>query len=204
MQTLKCSRWTMFPTACASRSYCFSFSGAFMTLVYSPHAFREIGVVRGDGLGHRAAQQRQVLRRRRGSDSNLGRGVIFEPRLPADVARLVLAFEPEAALVLLPGEKRLAGEQRRGVAARRDEFHLRHEDARRVLLAKQDGFFHRLIHICGAERAGEPLALRTHEVDVPLAVDLRAAKEEDVDTPLSREVEELARALGEGIAFSFM
>src|SRR5713101_9332060 len=32
MQQLKCSRWTMLPTSCVARSYCLSFSGAFMAL----------------------------------------------------------------------------------------------------------------------------------------------------------------------------
>src|SRR6185503_11384624 len=101
---------------------------------------------------------------------------------------------PEAAALLLPGEERLAGDQRPRVAARGDELDLRHQHAARVLLAKEDRARHQRIHERRAERAREAPALGAHQVDVGLAVDLRAAEEEDVDAALASEVEELARA----------
>src|SRR5260221_14151128 len=55
-----------------------------------------------------------------------------------------------------------------------------------------------------AKRAGKAAAFRAHQVDVGLAVDLRAAKEEVIDAALPREVEELARALGERVAFALV
>ena len=60
------------------------------------------------------------------------------------------------------------------------------------------------IHERRAERAGKAPAFRAHEVDIRLAVDLRAAEKEVIDASLPREIEELARALGEGIAFALM
>src|ERR671939_373449 len=60
------------------------------------------------------------------------------------------------------------------------------------------------IHERGAERTGEPSALRAHEVDVRLAVDLRAAEEEVVDASLPREVKELARAFSERVALALV
>src|SRR4026209_2175769 len=147
----------MLPTTWASRSYCLSFSGAFMTLVYPPHAMGEIGVVRCDPPGHAAAQQRQVLGGRNCGHRHPNRGVVIEPGLATDVARLVRAFQPEAAS--LPREQRLAGEQRTGGAARRDELHLWHQHAFRMLLAEQDGLLHHRVHEGGTEGAGEALAV---------------------------------------------
>src|SRR5512145_3050481 len=99
MHTLKCSRWTMFPTAWASRSNCLTFSGAFMALVYSPHSLCEIGVVRGDALGHRPSQEGELVgRRNRSQGDALGR-VVIEPRFGADITWLVHAFQAKAALL---------------------------------------------------------------------------------------------------------
>src|SRR5688572_8134637 len=114
----------MLPTSWVARSY-LSFSGAFMALVYSPHSFREIGVIRGHQLRHRSAEQLQFVftgwRRQR----HVRRGIEIEARLRPDVEPLMHAFQPKTALP--PGEQRLAGEQRFRLAARRDEFDLRHE-----------------------------------------------------------------------------
>src|SRR5262249_49311148 len=121
----------MLPTMWASRSYCLTFSGAFMTLVYSPDAFSEIGVVRRHFVRHGAGQQVEVLRAGIGREGCLGRGVVGEPGVGANVTRLVHAFQPEAALISLPREERLAGEERRRVAGGRDELDLRHQDAPR-------------------------------------------------------------------------
>src|SRR6185503_16283992 len=57
------------------------------------------------------------------------------------------------------------------------------------------------IHEGGTERAGETLAVGAHQVDAALTVDLRAAEEEHVDAPLPGQVEQLARTLGERVAF---
>src|SRR5687768_10387457 len=116
MTTLKCSRCTMLPTTWASRSYCLSFSGAFMALVYSPHAFGEIGIVGGDALRHAGAQQRQIVGRGRRGDRHRGWRVVIKTGLAADVAGFVRAFQPEAAAV--PREERLAGDERARRAAR--------------------------------------------------------------------------------------
>src|SRR5688572_15226994 len=200
MQTLKCSRWTMLPTTCASRSYCFSFSGAFMALVYLPHSPGEIGVVRGDRLCHRPAQEPQVLGGRRRRHRYLRRRIEVEAGIGADVVSFVHALETEAAMILLPGEERLAGEQSGRVAARGDKFDPRHERAARVLLAKKNRFPHHCIHERRAERPRKAAAFGTHEIDVRFAVDLRAAEKEDVDPALAGEIEELARAFGARIA----
>src|SRR6185503_20196849 len=196
--TLKCSRWTMLPTTWASRSYCLSFSGAFMALVYPPHTTGEIGVVGRNPLGYAAAQQRQVLGGRSGGHRHCRRRVVLEAGLASNVTRLVRAFQPKPAP--LPREQRLAGQQRPRRAARRDELHLRHQHALGMLLAEQDGLLHHRIHEGRAEGAGEALALRAHQVDAALAVDLRAAEEEHVDAPLPGEVEQLARAFGKWVA----
>src|SRR6266571_5976807 len=120
------------------------------------------------------------------------------------------ALQPEAALVLLPGKKRLAGKQGRRPAAplhpawapagRGDEVHPVDQHAARVLLSEQYGLVRSKIHECGTEGAGEAPALGLHQVDVRLAVDLRAAEEKDVDPPLPRKIEQLARAFGKGVA----
>src|SRR6185295_3457915 len=89
--------------------------------------------------------------------------------------------------------------QRRRRAARGGELDLWHQGAARVLLAKQDRPRDDPVHVRRAERARKALALRAHQVDRALAVDLRTAEEEHVDAPLPGEVEELARAFGEGI-----
>src|SRR5688500_2356333 len=142
MQTLKCSRCTMLPTTCASRSYCFRFSGAFMALVYLPHSPGEIGVVRGDRLRYRSPQEPQVLGRRRRRHGDLRRRIEVEAGIGADFLAFVHALETEAAALLLPGKERLAGEQSRRVAARRDELDPRHQGAARMLLAKENRFLH--------------------------------------------------------------
>src|SRR5205823_14899153 len=113
------------------------------------------------------------------------------------------AFQAKAMPVALPGEQRLAGEQGyrpaaaldagRAPARRGNEFHLRHQHARGMLFAEQDRPAEK-IHEGRAERAGEPALACAHEVDVGLAVDLRAAEEEDVDAALPGEIEELARS----------
>src|SRR5919199_5896872 len=72
-----------------------------------------------------------------------------------------------------------------------------------MLFAKEDRAAGE-IHERGAERAGESSALRAHEVDVRLAVDLGAAEEEVVDASLPREVEELARAFSERVALALV
>jgi hypothetical protein len=118
-------------------------------------------------------------------------------------------LEPKAACLRLPAEERLAGDEGdrpaaahdlgRAPARRGDELDARHQHAPRVLLAKEDRAAGE-IHERGAERTGEPSALRAHEVDVRLAVDLRAAEEEDIDASLPGKVEELARAFAERIA----
>ena len=43
-----------------------------------------------------------------------------------------------------------------------------------------------------------------HQVDVRLAVELRAAEEEEVDAALAGEIEELARAFGKGVALALV
>src|SRR5688572_32796344 len=110
MITLKCSRWTMLPTACASRSYCFAFMspGAFMPLVYSPDALREIGVVRGYLLRHLAAQRPEVAVGGGRGLLHFTRQVVVEAGAVADVldaGTRVEALQPEAPAGLLPGEK---------------------------------------------------------------------------------------------------
>src|SRR5260221_2242218 len=60
------------------------------------------------------------------------------------------------------------------------------------------------IHEGRAERAGKAAPLGLYEIDVRLAVDLRPAEEEDVDPALPREVEQLARALGERVALTLL
>src|SRR5260221_6221489 len=60
------------------------------------------------------------------------------------------------------------------------------------------------VHERGAERAGKTAAFRAHQVDIRLAVDLRAAEEKVIDAALPREVEQLARALGERVAFALV
>src|SRR6478736_5970027 len=60
------------------------------------------------------------------------------------------------------------------------------------------------VHERGAERAGKAPAFGAYQVDVRLAVDLRAAKEEVIDASLPGEIEQLARTLGEGIAFALV
>src|SRR5260221_1574331 len=189
----------MLPTSCVARSY-LSFSGAFMALVYSPYAFGEIGVVSCDRLRYRTPEQAQFLPGRGRRQGNLGRGVEIEPRLRAYVALLVRALQAEAALVSLPREQRLARQERLRVAARGDELDLRYESATRMFFAKKDRARHHGIHECGTEGSGEPLAVGAHQVDRAAAVDLRAAEEEGVDPALPRQVEQLARALGERIS----
>ena len=76
------------------------------------------------------------------------------------------------------------------------------KDAAGVLFPEQDCSMRSKIHEGGAEGPRKAPPFRLHEVDVRLAVDLRAAEEEDVDAPLAREVEELARAFGEGVCRS--
>src|SRR5687767_12527474 len=204
MQTLKCSRWTMLPTARASRSYCLSFSGAFMALVYSPHAFREIGVVGGDGLRDRAAQPVEVFGAWRRRPRYLLGDVKRKAGVGADVGRLVHALKAKAALGLLPAEDRFAGDERRRIAARGDELDLRHQHPGGMLLAEENRVLHHRVHESRAEGAGEAAAFHPHQVDVRLAVDLRSAEEEDIDPPLAREVEELARALGERVRLALV
>src|SRR5260221_3164638 len=72
-----------------------------------------------------------------------------------------------------------------------------------MLLAEQDRAAGE-VHERRAERAGKAASFRAHEVDVRLAVDLRAAKEEVIDAALPGEVEELARALGKRIALALV
>src|SRR5260221_7527518 len=117
--------------------------------------------------------------------------------------------QPETPPVLLPVKQRLAGEQRlraaaaldfrRAPAGRGNEVHPRHQHAPRVFFAEQDGSSGGEVHEGRAEGAREALALGPHQIDVGLAVDLRAAKKENVDAPLACEVEELPRALRERI-----
>src|SRR3954470_9445605 len=104
MQQLKCSSRTRLPTSCVARSYCLSFSGAFMALVYSPYSFSEIGVVLQDRLRHRSPQRLQFLFRRRQGERHIGRRVEIEARDGTNVGPLVPAFQAEAALVLLPSK----------------------------------------------------------------------------------------------------
>src|SRR5882757_3897908 len=72
-----------------------------------------------------------------------------------------------------------------------------------MLLAEQDRAAGE-VHERRAERAGKAAPFRAHEVDVGLAVDLRAAQKEIIDAALSGEVEELARALGKRIALALV
>ena len=88
--------------------------------------------------------------------------------------------------------------ERRRIAARRDEFDPGHEDARGVLLAEEDRS-HNRVHESRAERARETPAFGAHQVDVRLAVDLRAA-EEDIDATLPAR-SKAPRAFAERIAF---
>src|SRR6266581_684565 len=99
MQQLKCSRWTMLPTSCVARSY-LSFSGAFMALVYSPYAFGEIGVVRGDQPRDGAPQQVQFFGGGRRRQRHVSRRIEIEAGIRANVALFMRALEPEAALLL--------------------------------------------------------------------------------------------------------
>jgi hypothetical protein len=171
-----------------------------MPVVYPPHPSGEIGVVGRDLLCHAAAQQREIVRGWGLRQWNLCWRIVLEARLVADVTLFMDAFQPETAA--LPGKQRLAGQQRRRGAARRDELHLRHQHPPRVLLAEQDGSLHHRVHERRAERAGEAAPFGAHQVDAAFAVDLRAAEEEHIDAPLPGEVEQLARALGERVAFS--
>src|SRR5438105_3465782 len=141
------------------------------------------------------------------------REIVFEAGVAPDVLALVEALQKKAALLLLPGEQRFAGEQGyrsaaaldpgRAPARRGDEFHLRHQHARGMLFAKQDGPAEK-VHEGRAERAGEPVLACAHQVDVGLAVDLRAAEEEDVDAALPGEIEELARSFRERVALALV
>src|SRR5688572_9587498 len=218
MTTLKCSRCTMLPTAWASRSYCFTFSGAFTGSLHAPYAARELRVIGCHLLGNGAAQKLEFFLRGQRGTRHLAGGIVVEARGTAHILAVVRALEPEAALFRLPGKEGLARQQRHGAAAaldlrraparRRDEVNLLHEHPRRMLLAKQDHSGHGEIHERRAEGAREPCKgarLRAgshpHQVEVGLAVDLRAAEEKDVDASLPREVEELTRTLGKGIAF---
>src|SRR5256885_7707150 len=131
----------MLPTVCAARSYCRTFSGAFMALLYSPDLSREIRVIRRNFPGHRPAQQLQLFGARR---RRLPRPSAVEIK-PGAVAHLVRrvtgmhALQAEAPLALLPREKRPPGEQRdrppgpwharRAPAGRGNEFDLGHEHA---------------------------------------------------------------------------
>ena len=54
-----------------------------------------------------------------------------------------------------------------------------------MLLAKEDRPLHHRVHESRAERSWETPAFGAHQVDVRLAVDLRAAEEEDIDAPLT-------------------
>ena len=72
-----------------------------------------------------------------------------------------------------------------------------------MLLAKEDGAAGE-IHEGGAKGAGKTPAFGAHQVDVRRAVDLRAAEEEVIDAPLAREIEELARAFAERVAFALV
>src|SRR3954470_24715719 len=149
MMQLKCSRWTRLPTFSAARSNCFIFSGAFMALVYSPHPFCEIRVIRRDLPRHRAPEQVQLGGGRpRGLayflDIEIETGAVahFLDRMPG-----VDALQAEAPLVRAPHEERLAGQERPGVPGGRDELDPGHEDALRMLLAEQDHVGHRAVHV---------------------------------------------------------
>src|SRR5262249_20645314 len=95
-----------------------------------------------------------------------------------------------------------------GAAARRaDEADFWHERAARVLGAKQDDLGHDVIEMRRAERAGEAhlrmvMLADADQVDVALAVDLAARKEEHVDAPLAGAVEQLAPAVGEEVVLA--
>src|SRR5947207_8418049 len=108
----------MLPTVCAARSYCRTFSGAFMALVYSPDLAREIRVIRGDLRRHRPPQQRDLFRR---GPRRLARASAIEIE-PGALAHFLCrmtgmhALQAEAPLGLLPGEKCLAGQQGAGSA----------------------------------------------------------------------------------------
>src|SRR5260221_13195325 len=108
----------MLPTSCVERSY-FSFSGAFMAVSLFPagnrdvpDSFRELGVVGGHQLRHRPPQRLKFLFARAFCHRHLPGRIEVEARLGADVARLMDALQPEAALALLPGEERLSREER--------------------------------------------------------------------------------------------
>src|SRR4051812_7741168 len=176
-----------------------------MALVYSPDLAREIRVIRRNFPGHPPPQQRKVLgARRRGLPRAFfveleAGGVAYFIRRMTRVHR----FQQEATLVFLPAEKRLAGKKRDGSAAPLDlrgaptgcgnELDLGHEHAARMLLAEKDRAAGE-VHERRAERAGEATPFGAHQVDVRLAVDLRAAEEKVIDASLPGEVEELARA----------
>src|SRR5512145_3980 len=204
MHTLKCSRWTMLPTARASRSYWLSFSGAFMTLVYSPDALREIGVIGGDGFRHRPAQQGQFFSAGRRRYRDFWRGVERKTRVGADVALLVQALKAKAPLGLLPGEHGFARDERRRIAGRRDKLDLGHEHTGGMLLAEQDRVLNNLVHERRAEGAGETTPFRAHEVDIRRAVDLCPTEKEHVNASLAREVEQLTRALRKRVPLAFV
>src|SRR5690606_7896910 len=72
----------------------------------------------------------------------------------------------------------------------------------RMLLAEEDRAPHCAVHERRAEGAWKAPPLGGDEIHAALAVDLRAAEEEDVDAPLAGKVEELARALGERIGLA--
>src|SRR3954462_448580 len=110
----------MLPTSCVVRSYCFSFSGAFMALVYSPDALRKLRIIGREAPRHRAAQQLELVGGGRRRQRHLRRGNEIEARDRPDVELFVDALQAEAPAVLLPREKRLAGDQRARIAARRD------------------------------------------------------------------------------------
>ena len=89
-------------------------------------------------------------------------------------------------------------------AGRADEIHLRHHDPARVFFAKQDHARHQKVQIRRTERSWPAhrrirVVAGTDKIDVGLAVDLAAAKEERVYPALRGEVEQLDAATGKEI-----
>src|SRR5262245_27008205 len=202
-------RWLWVP-ACAGTT-----PSVLSALPYPEYLGGEARIDLGELRCDHGAQEPQLLRRRGGRHRHVRAPVEVEAgvldhlgdRVPGMHAR-----EREAPPPAVEGEQAAVGDQRDRTAramdvvgacsGRADEVDLRHQRAPRVLEPEQDHLGHDVIEVGRAERAGETrLRVRVvadaDEVDVGLAVDLRARKEERVDPPLAGAVEELPPAVGE-------
>src|SRR5438309_850647 len=180
-------RSTLFPYTTLFRSLLAALpmvSGRGREAPYPGGELRKVGC---DFLRHPATQQRELLRTRAGGARDAGGRIKAETRIGADLldgmARMH-AFQAKAPHLPLPGKQRLAGQQGSRLAACRDELDARNQRAPRVLLAKEDRARDHRVHECRAERTRKAAPFGAHQIDVGLAVDLRAAEKEHVDAPL--------------------